>query len=303
MIIYAIIVTYNAMRNSWIERCLKSLAESTIPIIPIVVDNGSTDNTRLYVPQEFHEVIWLPQNKNLGFGQANNIGIQYAQDNNADFILLLNQDAQLHPKALEYMTKASDRKSIISPLHLNSDGSNFDYMFKRYTLEPSHNNLYYDLLTEKQLDASYPIGEVAAACWFMPVEVVKRIGGFNPLFFQYGEDNNYYQRLLYHHIDIRLCPKAIMYHDRKQHGDNQMFNKMQFHRSFLLIICNINLSLPQIIKKGFQLLINSYSHGLSSRQYRIGSFGYETIWAFLHLRSILQSRKIEKTIGLNWLSK
>ena len=301
--IYAIIVTYNALRSDWIDKCLKSLASSSISITPIVVDNGSTDGTREFVPVHFPNIIWLPQKINIGFGQANNIGMRYALEHDADFVLLLNQDARLHPQALEYMIKASDGISIISPLHMNGDGSEFDHMFQKNTLQCAHNQLYYDLLLGNQLQDSYPIGEVAAACWLLPVELIKCIGGFNPLFFQYGEDNNYYQRLLYHHIDVKLCPKAIMYHDRKQHGDNQMFNKTQFHRSFLLITCNINLSLPQIIKKSFQLLIYSYSHGLSSRQYRIGSFGYETIWAFLHLRSILQSRKIEKNIGLNWLSK
>ena len=74
MIIYAIIVTYNAMRRSWIERCLDSLRGSSVPVTPIVIDNGSTDETRTFVPQRYPEAVWLPQEKNLGFGQANNIG-------------------------------------------------------------------------------------------------------------------------------------------------------------------------------------------------------------------------------------
>ncbi len=41
MTIFTIIVTYNAMQRGWIDRCLKSLAESTAPTTAIVIDNGS----------------------------------------------------------------------------------------------------------------------------------------------------------------------------------------------------------------------------------------------------------------------
>ena len=299
--IYAIIVTYNALRSDWIDKCLKSLASSSIPITPIVVDNGSTDGTRNFVPTHFPDIIWLPQNKNLGFGQANNIGIRYALEHNADFILLLNQDARLHPQALEYMIKASDGISIISPLHMNGNGSEFDHMFQKHTLQCAHNQLYYDLLLGKQLQDSYPIGEVAAACWLLPVELIKCIGGFNPLFFQYGEDNNYYQRIVFHHKKVIMCPKAIMYHDRAQHGDINLFNKKHLHRDILLITCNINLSFITIIKASIQLLLRSSSHDLAAHKYKIGSFSYEVAWSICHLGTIIRSRKEEKSLKPNWL--
>ena len=63
MNIFAIIVTYNAMRRNWAERCLQSLQESTVPVTPIVIDNGSTDGTRDYVPSQQPTVVWLPQEK------------------------------------------------------------------------------------------------------------------------------------------------------------------------------------------------------------------------------------------------
>ena len=84
MKIYVIIVTYNAMRNSWIDRCISSLRVSTVPVEIIIVDNDSIDGTREYVPANFPEVIWMPQEKNLGFGQGNNVGIRYALDHRAD---------------------------------------------------------------------------------------------------------------------------------------------------------------------------------------------------------------------------
>ena len=99
--IFTVIVTYNAMQSNWIDKCLRSLQNSTIASTAIVVDNGSTDGTCEYVPNTFPDAVWLPQNKNLGFGQANNIGIRYALKNNADYILLLNQDATISLTVME----------------------------------------------------------------------------------------------------------------------------------------------------------------------------------------------------------
>ena len=97
--IYAVIVTYNGMK--WVERCLDSLRQSTYPITPIVIDNLSTDGSKEYIPSHFPEVIWLPQEKNLGFGQGNNVGMRYALEHDADYVLLLNQDAYLHKDSIK----------------------------------------------------------------------------------------------------------------------------------------------------------------------------------------------------------
>ena len=74
--LYVIIVTYNAMK--WIDRCLSSVITSTIKSKIVVIDNNSTDNSVEYIKENFNEVIILPNNKNLGFGKANNLGIKYA---------------------------------------------------------------------------------------------------------------------------------------------------------------------------------------------------------------------------------
>ncbi|WP_423754546.1 glycosyltransferase family 2 protein, partial [Alistipes indistinctus] len=41
------------------------------------------------------------------------------------------------------------------------------------------------------------------------------VGGFDPLFHHYGEDNNYCQRVLHQSLTIRVVPQALVCHDRK----------------------------------------------------------------------------------------
>ena len=72
--IYVIIVTYNAMK--WAERCFSSLRKSSVPVHTIVVDNGSIDGTQEFITTHFQEVEFVQSAENLGFGKANNLGME-----------------------------------------------------------------------------------------------------------------------------------------------------------------------------------------------------------------------------------
>lgn len=298
--IYTVVVTYNAMRSDWIEKCLTSLQNSTFPVKAIVVDNGSTDGTREYVPKAFPDAIWMPQNKNLGFGQANNIGIKYALENNADYVLLLNQDATLHPTAVQEMINISDGNSLVSPIHLNGQGSAIDHMFKG-SLRNAANTLLDDLIISGEKKNEYETGEVCAACWLMPISLIRKIGGFNPIYFHYGEDNNYYQRLVYHKIKTHIATKAFMFHDRLIHGNAEAFNKNRLHRDLLNIACNINNSFSNILNGMAIRFFRCYYTDLPQKQYKIGFFCKEACWLLYNIKTIRKSREKEKTEQVNWL--
>ena len=298
--VFAIIVTYNAMRRQWIEHCLESLCQSTQAVTPIVVDNGSTDGTCDYMQTHHPEAVFLPQGRNLGFGQANNVGIRYALSHHADHILLLNQDATLHPEALAQMLAVSDRQSILSPLQLNGDGSQLDKLFKYVLLQADH-QLIDDVLIGLPLKSSYANGRYAAACWLMPASLIEVVGGFNPLFFHYSEDYNYLHRIAYHGMKTLLVPGAIMYHDRKQHGSNQVYNHKQLRRDMLLAACDVNKSPLQCILQWGRILVYRYSRDLPAHNYIPGSFCVELFWILAHLRKIAKSRKAEKVKGRTWL--
>lgn len=302
MKIYAIIVTYNAMRRNWIEQCMRSLKASTIPVTPIVIDNGSTDETRSYVPQYYPDAVWLPQQRNLGFGQANNIGLRHAIAQQADYVLLLNQDATISPDAIEKMLPFCDNQTLISPLHLNGDGTRLDQSFS-YCMTLSCTNFMNDIFVEKKLKAVYevPQSHIPAACWLLSVDVVMRIGGFNPLFFHYGEDENYFHRLAFHHIRVKVCTQTAMYHDRAEHGNTTMFYKKQCKRLLLSAATNINLSLPRLILEFVKILKNSYAVYLNQKQYRIGDFTVGILWLLANYPKIRSSKTTERNIGLNWL--
>lgn len=303
MKVFSIIVTYNGMQ--WLERCLSTLMLSTISTQIVVIDNASTDGTADYVPSHFPNVVWMPQAENLGFGQANNKGIKYAVEHGADYVLLLNQDAYLQPDALEKMIAQSDGKSLISPLQLTGDGTRLDPMFRvsmRLTCDVS--TMIDDLLLKglEQMEPVYEAAEIGAACWLMPIALINRIGGFNPMFFHYSEDNNYYQRMAFHKTKVLLVPKAHVWHDRKQlYGNVQAFNKNRVRRDLILVACNINWSKLFRSYKFLVVLIHCYRDRTKGQAYLPGTWLMQMCWILLHTAQIHHVREIDKQVGLHWL--
>lgn len=57
--------------------CLRSVYEQNMPnVIPIVIDNGSKDDTLEILRKEFPNVKVFDTGENLGFGKANNVSTQ-----------------------------------------------------------------------------------------------------------------------------------------------------------------------------------------------------------------------------------
>ena len=218
--IHIIIVTYNAMK--WAERCFNSLRKSSVPVKCFVIDNGSTDGTQEYIKTHFPEVDFTQSESNLGFGKANNIGIEEAYKNGADFFYLMNQDAWLYENSIEKMLEIynsypnKDEIGIISPIHIDGSEKYLDifldqYIAKNYEKTRMISDLYF-----QTLKPYYEIHFVNAAHWLLPKRTIETIGGFNPYFFHYGEDDEYTNRIHFHKKKVLLVPGSKVVHDGVQ---------------------------------------------------------------------------------------
>ncbi len=210
---YIIVVTYNGIK--WISKCL----ESARPYQVVVVDNNSSDGTVEFIENSFSNTVILKQNNNLGFGTANNIGINHALKNGAEHIFLLNQDAYLQQNSLTKLIdtmEANPQIGLLSPIHLSGNNMNLDYNFASFVLHRSDFKLYSDLITSRPLKDYYEVDFINAAAWLISKKCLEAVGGFDPIFFHYGEDENFCQRVLYHNFKIAVCPDSYINHDREQ---------------------------------------------------------------------------------------
>mgnify|MGYP002856835609 CR=1 FL=1 len=93
-----IIVNYNT--KQLLADCLNSIYEQTkdISFEVIVSDNGSNDGSIEMIKADFPTVILIENNKNLGFGAANNRGLAIAK---GKYIFYLNSDTILLNNAVK----------------------------------------------------------------------------------------------------------------------------------------------------------------------------------------------------------
>lgn len=202
------IVTYNA--RPWIDKCLESLRTSSVPVDVLVVDNASPDGTADYIHDFYPDVELVENTSNSGFGAANNIGLRRTLERGYDFVYLLNQDAWIKKDTLEVLVSNwKDGYGILSPVQMSAKGK----MDKQFDKKCGK------LLKEapKGLDGAKRVVEVPfvmAAHWLVSRKAVETVGGFSPAFSQYGEDDNYIDRLHHFGLKVGVVPDAKAVHDR-----------------------------------------------------------------------------------------
>ena len=251
MKVLTIIISYNF--EKWIKSCLDSLLHSTYQTEILVIDNGSKDQTIARIKKDYPQVRIIANGNNLGFGQANNIGMRIALQEGFDAVFLLNQDAWIDSQTIGTLVNLSQKHTeygILSPVHLNGKGDCLDKGFAGYT----HLSKIQELTNEKELvEADF----INAAFWFIPIRTLKIIGGFSPLFYHYGEDKDYINRLHYHGLKVGYSPKCFGCHDREF---REVPRKTYFRTEFVYLLseyANINYSytkafaysIPACIKK------------------------------------------------------
>lgn len=289
MKILTIIVSYNF--EKWISRCLNSLKASSHPTDILVIDNCSKDRTVEIIQKEYPQVRLIANSANLGFGRANNIGMQIAMKEGYDAVFLLNQDAWIGNDTLAVLAAQAVRHpefGILSPVHLNGSGKELDKGFASYARLASIKNL-----SDGQDPIACPF--INAAFWFIPVSTLRKVGGFSPLFYHYGEDKDYVNRLHFHQYKIGYLPTVYGCHDRE-------FRKVSFEgfcraeRVYLLSeYANINYRFTQAfaygILAGIKKLILSLLRG--NLKYAKGYISIVTT-LLTQSKSVIQVRKQTK---------
>lgn len=119
-VVSAVVVTYN--RLELLKRCLAALKSQTGKLESLlVVDNASTDGTDAFFAADCERSIrYLRLNENVGGAGGFASGLLAAIDSGADWIWMMDDDAEPNPTALqELMDVATDPGSIYGSVAVN----------------------------------------------------------------------------------------------------------------------------------------------------------------------------------------
>lgn len=234
--IYVVIVTYNGIK--WLDKCFGSLRRADYPLKTIAVDNGSTDGTIEALQTKYPEVEIIQPESNLGFGKGNNVGMQKALDDGADFVFLFNQDAYLFKGSLRNLLEqfeTNSRAGILSPIHFSGDERNLDFGFYKYA-NPQDTPYLLGGLLQNEKPTVYESKFINAAAWIISANVMREIGFFHPVFEHYNEDREYVMRMQKANYKVYVYTGMSIVHDREQHrGNNSYFEMGEAFKRFLLL--------------------------------------------------------------------
>lgn len=261
-----IIVNYNVSRV--LSDCLESILSEIKGIVfeIIVVDNNSSELSVLSIPEKFPEVQLIRAKKNLGFGRANNLGVDSAK---GKYVLLLNPDTIVKENFILPIIKFMDEEEkagACGPMLLNQDGSyqsssGFRMGFLYDVFESFMIIYLYRKFKEHQYmksrSVTYPmqIGWISAACMLLKKKVFIESGGFSPDYFLNYEDLELCRRLEGLGYRNYYFPNISCVHlDHKSFGNNQSMlvrsrheSRMIFAARYCNIICSIVLRLFMVI--------------------------------------------------------
>jgi GT2 family glycosyltransferase len=262
MLLSVILVSYNS--GEVLKDCFKflrqRLAENFAPTEAeiIVVDNASTDKSRLWLSKQ-KDLKQCFLKENLGFSRGNNIGLQIAK---GKFVLFLNTDVYLKEKInFKELLLFLDKKEKAAGLtiRLNLANNQIDPASHRGFPTPFNAFAYYSgleklttnipvfskffggyHLTSKNLNTIHEIDSPTAAFFLVKKKILDDVSGFDPDYFFYGEDLDLSYRIKSWGYSIWYYPKYQAWHIKYQSGQknqNEQIRrqaKRQFYETMLI---------------------------------------------------------------------
>ena len=220
-----IIVNYNT--SSLILDCVKSIYNNNenVKYEIIIVDNNSPDKSGnllklTYASDERISVVLLKEN--LGFGKANNVGVEYAKGRNVFF---LNPDTILINESVEILSDYLDSNDTVGAVGGNLFDANnqpthsfhriFPSLFSEISAIFFHIPEYIRYGKNQRFNhtgSALSVADITGADLMVKRKVLDEVGAFSPDFFMYYEETELCWRIKSKGYDIISYPKSKIQH-------------------------------------------------------------------------------------------
>ena len=272
--VFIIIINFNGWPDT--KECLESLNKLTssqdVNFEVILIDNGSREpfDYAQGIKNKFSELKITPifNEENLGFAGANNQGIKLALENDADYVLLLNNDTTVEPDFLtKLVVEAEDDESagIVGPLiyfhphTLNEAGiyedkkigselilseeqknkkgvgvyDNRDKIWSAGGQITNHVTrgelIAYNESDEGEYQTAEQVDYISGTCLLIKAEAIKKIGLISEDYFLYYEDADWGLRAYGAGWRSLLAPQAKIYHKASRSTVEASYPYIYYH--------------------------------------------------------------------------
>ena len=237
MKITVIVLNWNGQK--YLGECLDSLAAQTLRDFEVVlVDNGSTDGSALFVRDHYPRVKLVELPENVGFAAGNNRGLEAAA---GEYIVALNNDTRVDPAFLAELLAAAEATPTAGMVAAKMLNYYHPERIDAVALKIGVNGLGYNVGFGERDLGQYDHGhEVFAPCGGAALyrrAMLDEIGFFDPDFFAYYEDFDLAWRGRLAGWGCVSAPRATVYHVHSAtSGEWSPFKVYHTHRNKWYVI-------------------------------------------------------------------
>lgn len=212
--VVVIVLNYNNFEDT--AECVRSLEALRYPRFSVaIIDNASPDGSGPMIQKTFAHHTVILSDRNGGYAAGNNIGIRYALEHDADYVLILNNDATVAPDILDHLVGYAEAHPGVGVL-------NARVYFPGTTEVFAAAGRFNKLLCTGQnkgaihveKDDTETIKKVDYACGVLMLvrsKVFRDVGLLDEKYFMYHEDLEFSQRVL-KSFEMAYIPDAVAYH-------------------------------------------------------------------------------------------
>lgn len=227
--IFVSIINFNSAKAT--IDCLESIEKAEIKNLSlsiVIVDNSTSERLVLDKKYKNFDYKILRSQKNLGFSGGQNLGIKFALENNAEYVLVLNNDTFISEGLIGELLNSFDKNvGIVSPKIYFEKGHEFHK--GRYKESELGNIIWFaggkmdwknliashrgvDEVDQGQYDNLQETDFATGCCMMIDRKVFEKVGFFDEKYFLYFEDNDFSQRARKMGFKIIYQPRAKLWH-------------------------------------------------------------------------------------------
>lgn len=280
--------------------CVKSVVASNKKNLEceiVIVDNASSAKSleRLKTLLHATDYILLVNEVNKGFAGGNNVGIKYALENRADYVIVLNNDTRADRLLISQLVSNAVKDSkigLVSPKIYFENG--FEFHKDRYKNEElgkviwyaggkiDWNNIYgsprgVNEIDKGQFDGFGGTDYATGTCMLIARGLIEKVGMFDERYYMYYEDTDLSERAKKSGFKVIYDPSAVVWHKVAQSsgigsGLNDYYitrNRMLFGMKYARLRTKLAL-----IRESIKLLLRGRLwQEIGIRDYYLGNLG------------------------------
>lgn len=205
-----IILNYNG--KEYLKHCIPSIQNQSFKDFEIILfDNDSSDDSVVYITENYPEVRVISNNQNFGFAEGCNEAYKYTK---GEYIILLNNDTIIDKYWLKHLVNAMDKCDISTskilkirnPLIIDSVG----LIFKSDAIFPCCRGT--GEIDTGQYDKEEYVWGSSGCSMMIKRSLIEEIGFFDASYFAYCEDVDFCWRANNAGYKTLYVPESIVYH-------------------------------------------------------------------------------------------